>query len=167
MKWIFIKNFVALLFFIALFACSPTIRFTTNGISTNHLNTNTSESSLNSFRKRILTEIEKWIGTPYCYGGESRRCVDCSGFVSNIFASVGYTLPRTSNEQSRIGSPIDFKDIDIGDLMFFGKSKSIEHVAIYIGNGEIAHSTSSRGVIKEKIKPSNFNEIITIRRIIP
>lgn len=110
-------------------------------------------------------EVEKWIGTPYCYGGESRSCVDCSGFVVNVFSSLGFDLPRSSNEQSKIGISIETKDIDIGDLLFFGERRKVEHVAIYIGNGEMAHSTSSRGVIKEEIKENYFNELVGIRRI--
>lgn len=158
-------NKIGLFLFCTTFlACSSAIRFSSVKISKQQ-HTNFIRKSLTPNQEKILIEIEKWIGTPYCYGGESRSCVDCSGFVSKVFSTLGFYLPRTSNEQSKIGIPIDPKDIDIGDLLFFGKRRKVEHVAIYIGDGEIAHSTNSKGVIKEKIKEKYFDDLVGIRRI--
>lgn len=161
-----ITNKIGLFLFCTTFlACSSTIRFSAVQISKKQQYTNITRKSLTPNQEKILIEVDRWIGTPYCYGGESRICVDCSGFVANVFFSLGFVLPRTSNEQSKIGYPIEPKDLDVADLLFFGKRGRVEHVAIYIGNGEMAHSTSSRGVVKEKIKENYFNELVEIRRI--
>jgi peptidoglycan DL-endopeptidase CwlO len=98
---------------------------------------------------RLLRTGEAYIGVPYVWGGNTpREGFDCSGFTKYVFAKQGITLPRTSREQSRVGTPVaaDFRDLEPGDLMFFAEpGEAISHVAIYAGNGRILHSSSSNG----------------------
>jgi peptidoglycan DL-endopeptidase LytE len=75
--------------------------------------------------------------TAYSYGGqEPPKKTDCSGFVQYIYKKFGVNLPRTSREQAKVGTPISFKNMEIGDLMFFStrQDKVITHVGIFMGN---------------------------------
>ena len=67
----------------------------------------------------------------------------------SIFKKFGISLPRTSSEQSRTGKKISVSDARAGDLIFYGSSRGrINHVAMYIGNGQIIHAASRRSGIK-------------------
>jgi len=97
---------------------------------------------------RLRASIEPWIGTPHCIGGTGRRCIDCSGFVRNVFASTFSTeLPRTAQEMRRSGTAIARGPLAPGDLLVYRISKRRLHVGIYLGHGEFAHSSSSQGVM--------------------
>lgn len=101
-------------------------------------------------REMIVEEARSWVGTPYRYGGESHKGVDCSGLVMSVFRDVAaIKLPRSSAEQCDYCKKIGRSELRRGDLVFFrtGKSKKVNHVGIYIGNGCMVHSSSSRGVI--------------------
>jgi peptidoglycan DL-endopeptidase CwlO len=96
----------------------------------------------------ILRTADAYRGVPYVWGGNTPRGFDCSGFTKYVFAEHGIALPRTSREQSRVGRAVaaDFRSLRPGDLMFFAeRGEAISHVAIYAGNGEIIHSSSSNG----------------------
>jgi peptidoglycan DL-endopeptidase CwlO len=96
----------------------------------------------------ILRTADACRGVPYVWGGNTPNGFDCSGFTKFVFAKHGIALPRTSREQSRVGRAVsaDFRALRPGDLMFFAeRGEAISHVAIYAGNGEIIHSSSSNG----------------------
>ncbi|MGH7622079.1 MAG: C40 family peptidase [Gemmatimonadaceae bacterium] len=96
----------------------------------------------------ILRTADAYRGVPYVWGGNTPHGFDCSGFTKFVFAKHGIALPRTSREQSRVGRAVtaDFRALRPGDLMFFAeRGEAISHVAIYAGNGEIIHSSSSNG----------------------
>ena len=81
--------------------------------------------------------------TPYQYGGKSRvNGFDCSGFVQFVFQnSLGLQLPRTSAEMSRVGMPLDARQLKPGDLVFFNTTRSPNsHVGIFIGENRFVHS---------------------------
>lgn len=95
----------------------------------------------------------QFVGNPYVYGGNSlTNGTDCSGFVKLIFQQFGYSLPRTADVQATVGIEVSLPEIQAGDLLFYGDS-SIGHVALYIGNGQVVHASSSTtGIII-----SNYN----------
>lgn len=97
----------------------------------------------------VLRTADSYRGIRYVWGGNTPSAgFDCSGFTKYIFAKHRVTLPRTSREQSRVGTgvPADFRSLRPGDLMFFAEpGEAISHVAIYAGNGWIVHSSSSNG----------------------
>ncbi|MCM1067258.1 MAG: NlpC/P60 family protein [Muribaculaceae bacterium] len=101
--------------------------------------------------QRIEREARRWVGTRYSFGGASRKGTDCSGMVMTIFADVaGVKLPRNSAKQHEACSPLADKEMASGDLVFFTTSKDrgrINHVGIYIGEGNFVHASTSRGVI--------------------
>lgn len=95
----------------------------------------------------LLTEANTWIGTKYIWGGTSRKGVDCSAFVRNVYKSaLNVNLPRTSREQFKDTVPIQYKDIKKGDLVFFLNNKGVHHVGLIIDEDTFIHASSSRGV---------------------
>ncbi len=84
--------------------------------------------------------------TPYRYGGNSANSgFDCSGFVGHVYRqTLGVSLPRTSRDISRVGTPISRSDLRPGDLVFYNTLRaSFSHVGIYIGDGKFVHSPKS------------------------
>ncbi len=100
---------------------------------------------------RLLSEADKWIGTPYKFAGTDRNGVDCSGFTLNVFKNaLDIKLPRNSAAQFEWCTPVRRADLMAGDLVFFSTNsgKKINHVGLYVGDGRIIHaSTSKRAVI--------------------
>jgi cell wall-associated NlpC family hydrolase len=89
----------------------------------------------------VLGVAEKYIGTPYCRGGQSPRCFDCSGFVKYIHSQKGIDLPRSSHQQYKAAKKISRSEAIPGDLVFFHyRSGYVYHVGIYVGDGKVLHS---------------------------
>lgn len=114
--------------------------------------------------RAVVDYARKWIGkTPYQYAGNSLVTgTDCSGFVQLIYAEFGITLPRATWEQENIGTKVEEKNMQPGDLVFFS---AYEHVGIYSGNGKFIHmATEEQGVVEEELKW--MGPIKTIRRVL-
>ena len=92
----------------------------------------------------------QFVGNPYVWGGTSlTNGADCSGFVQSVYKNFGYSLPRTCTPQCNAGTAVSLDALQPGDLVFYDHgSGSIEHVAIYIGNGQVVHASSRRTGIK-------------------
>ncbi len=106
---------------------------------------------LSEKQAEMLQYAVSWLGTPYRYGGSKRNGVDCSGFVLQVYKSIGMKLPRTAARQYNYTRRVASNSRRAGDLVFFRKSSRISHVGIYIGNNKIIHSSTSRGVVKESL----------------
>ncbi|RMZ60938.1 NlpC/P60 family protein [Chryseobacterium nematophagum] len=108
----------------------------------------------------ILTEAQTYIGTPYRYGGTTRRGIDCSAFVLSVFgAAVGLSLPRVAASQAQEGEKIAKEDLQKGDLIFFSHGRRISHVGIVeevSENGEVKfiHAATSKGVMISSLDDS-------------
>lgn len=117
-----------------------------------------SDSNISS----LISEAASWIGTPYRYGGKDRDGTDCSGFVMQVFkSSLGENVPRSSREQYDACFEISYDELLPGDLVFFatGSDRSrVSHVGLFIGNGEMIHSSSSRGVIVSDLNQKYWAE---------
>ena len=73
---------------------------------------------------------------------------DCSGFTLAVYRNYGISLPHSSRAQANCGTKISVSEVQPGDLIFYGSGKSINHVAMYIGNGQVVHASNSRtGII--------------------
>jgi peptidoglycan DL-endopeptidase LytE len=98
---------------------------------------------------RVLATAKQYLGTRYRYGGESPAAgFDCSGFVQYVFGRHGVELPRTSRLQASAGRslPLDVAALQPGDLLLFAsRGAGVNHVAIYVGDNRILHSTAGAG----------------------
>lgn len=107
---------------------------------------------------------ERFVGIPYRWGGDNViEGMDCSGFVRAVYNLCGVSIPRTSRDQYKAGESVSKKDIQDGDLVFFGASESkINHVGIYVGDGKFVHAPR-RG---EDIKITHIDENYFEKRFI-
>lgn len=107
----------------------------------------------------------QFIGNPYVWGGTSlTRGADCSGFVLSVFANYGVSLPHSSRAQANSGTKISADEAEPGDLFFYGNGRSINHVAIYIGNGQVVHASSPKSGIK--ISSAYYRTPVKVVRIL-
>lgn len=104
----------------------------------------------------LIKQARTWIGTPYVYGGHTRKKgTDCSGMVMELFLDVyNLKLPRSSAMQREFSRPVKYENMTPGDLVFFTTNKNssrINHVGLYIGDNRMIHASSSRGVIETSL----------------
>ena len=105
-----------------------------------------------SNKTKIESQFRHFKGTKYKYGGTDKRGFDCSGFTKTVYKNAfKLTLPRTTEEMSKLGRKVSKKKLKPGDLVFFRPSRKYEHVGIYIGENTFIHSSTSNGVIKTKL----------------
>ncbi|MBE2187440.1 MAG: C40 family peptidase [Rhodothermales bacterium] len=111
---------------------------------------------------------DDWAGTRYRYGGMSRSGIDCSALMLIWFRSLyGVNLPRTAAQQATQGERVSRSNLRAGDLVFFSQGTRISHVGVYIGDGQFAHSSSSRGVAIADLSNSYWSpRFRTARRIL-
>lgn len=116
-------------------------------------------------RVELVQYATQFVGNPYVWGGTSlTRGADCSGFVLSVFAKYGISLPHSSGAQSNSGTRISASEARPGDLFFYGNGSRINHVAIYIGGGQVVHASSPKSGIK--ISGSNYRNPVKVVRII-
>src|ERR1700748_3491912 len=96
---------------------------------------------------KLFQFVYDWVGTPYHFGGDSKKGIDCSAFTKELYAKVfNLTIKRNSRDIFSMVSPVRKDDLQEGALVFFKiHSRSISHVGIYLGDGKFAHA-SNRGV---------------------
>ena len=123
-------------------------------------------SKVNSVRSQVVNYALQFLGNPYVWGGTSlTKGCDCSGFTMQVLGKYGYGLPHYSVSQSTMGKKIDSSQMKPGDLIFYANSSGrINHVSMYIGNGQVVHAASRRSGIK--ISAWNYRRPVTIRNII-
>ena len=109
------------------------------------------QSEVEKARALILETAKTFVGVPYLWAGTSIKGVDCSGFAKTVYFLNGYMLLRNASQQYKTGEPVDVSEglgnLQPADLVFFGreateeKPERITHVAIYMGDGKIIHSS--------------------------
>ena len=112
-------------------------------------------------RSEIVTYALQFVGNRYKYGGTNPNTgVDCSGFTSYVMRhAAGVELPHSSGGQSRMGRVVSSSEMRPGDIISYGSGKRINHVALYIGNGQIVHASTE----KTGIKVSRWNYRTPVR----
>ncbi|SHL44578.1 C40 family peptidase [Halomonas caseinilytica] len=98
------------------------------------------DGNLSMERAMILSEARQALGTPYRFGGDTPRGLDCSGLVQLAYARAGISVPRTSRRQFETLPPID--EARPGDLLFFDTAGdgNASHVGIYLGHDQMIHA---------------------------
>ncbi len=120
---------------------------------------------VSELRVNLVNFSKKFLGNPYVWGGTSlTKGADCSGYVQSVFRNFGISLPRTSREQARCGTAISASEAKPGDLFFYAKYGRINHVAIYIGGGQVINASSPKTGIK--ISNAYYRKPAAVRRVI-
>lgn len=120
-------------------------------------------------KTRLNEEINRYLGAKYRYGGQDANGFDCSGFTGKVFRdALRIELPRSSAAQAQIGTPVDPRDLQFGDLVFFNiYGRGISHVGIYIGNGNFVHASVKIGVTVSNLQERYYKQrYVTARRIL-
>jgi len=106
-------------------------------------------SSGSTSQQSIINEAKKFLGVRYVYGGTSSSGFDCSGFVYYVYKQCGYSICRTATAQDSIGTAVSRSNLEPGDIIIFynGSKTAIGHAAIYLGNGQFIHASSSAGKV--------------------
>ncbi|MCI8269917.1 MAG: SH3 domain-containing protein [Lachnospiraceae bacterium] len=114
-----------------------------------------SAAVMSATRTAIVAYAKQFLGNPYVYGGTSlTNGADCSGFTQGVFANFGITTGRSSRDQAENGREISIDAVQPGDLLFYASGNYINHVALYIGGGQVIHASNSTTGIT--ISPYNY-----------
>ncbi len=116
-------------------------------------------------RIAICNYAKEFLGNPYVWGGTSlTKGTDCSGFTMQVYKKYGITLPHSSVAQSKMGTKVSLAEAKAGDLVFYAGGGTVNHVGIYIGNGQVIHASNPKQGIK--ISSVGYRTIHSIRRYI-
>lgn len=119
-------------------------------------------------RNRLLLAYAGWQGTPYRFGGDDRRGVDCSGFIQQVFLQLdGRRLPRTTEQQAQQGETVPLHRLQPADLVFFKTGWKQRHAGIYLGNGEFMHASTSSGVMVSRLDNPYWQDAWWMARRLP
>lgn len=123
-------------------------------------------AGVSDIRVSICEYAKQFLGNRYVFGGTSlTKGTDCSGFTMRVFEKFGIRIPRNSRSQAGVGTKIKAVDAKPGDLFFYGgKGGYINHVALYIGGGQVIHASSPKTGIR--ISNCNYRTPVKVVRII-
>ncbi len=103
----------------------------------------------------IVSEANTWKGTPYVFGGNTRRGIDCSGFTQQVMRKNGVNIPRTAASQWAAcqrsgGTYVSANELQSGDLLYFQNTykKGVSHTGIYVGNDQYVHAPKTGDVVR-------------------
>jgi probable lipoprotein NlpC len=130
------------------------------------------ESISDNKSEKVISTARTFIGTPYKYGGTTRSGMDCSALLIKSFGAVKVNLPRSSEAQSKVGTPIKMSELKPGDLVFFAtgnKKKEITHVGLVTDvkskdNIKFIHASSSLGVVETNLFAEYYQKRFRVAR---
>jgi len=125
---------------------------------------------LSSVQEEVVERALTFLGTPYRWGGNGPYAFDCSGFVIYVLRPFDVSLPRRSRDMASSGVHVNRSDVEPGDLLFFATmgGGTVSHVGIYIGDGQLIHSSTYRsGVIISDFNSNYYvRTFVTARRVL-
>lgn len=122
-------------------------------------------AGVSDVRVELCEYAKQFVGNPYVWGGTSlTKGADCSGFVLSVFAKYGISLPHSSRAQANSGTRIKMSEAKPGDLVFYAKGGRINHVAIYIGGGQVISASSPKTGIR--IASAYYRTPVAVARIL-
>ena len=119
-----------------------------------------------------VATARSYTGTPYRYGGTSKKGMDCSGLLCVSYQSAGLQLPRTSEAQSKMGEAVKINELQPGDLLFFAAKKGrrkITHVGMVTAiksdeEVQFIHSSTKKGVVENNLFSKYYRSIFVRAR---
>jgi cell wall-associated NlpC family hydrolase len=122
------------------------------------------KSALDYNKENILKNAKKHLGEDYVWGGTNPGGFDCSGYMQYIYKKEGVSIPRTANQQSKVGKEVSRFELKKGDLLFFLTDKSrnipVTHVGMYLGDDKFIHAASKRkGIIISSFNKSRYSKL--------
>ena len=122
---------------------------------------------------KVVSYARGYVGTPYAYGGSSRKGIDCSGLIQNSYKQIGISLPRTAQKQAKIGNKKGEGRVRPGDIVYFKFKQKREkwwHTGMITHADDntikFVHASSSRGVVEDKMNDYYFKNVKFYRRVI-
>lgn len=118
-------------------------------------------TSSSEYQDDLQAFIDDWYGTPHRMGGMTKHGVDCSGFVIIAYQEVFKRAFKGRRAEEIFGEmkALDQEELEYGDLVFFKvRGRRIDHVGIYIGQGQFAHASSSKGVMISLLSNSYWSK---------
>jgi cell wall-associated NlpC family hydrolase len=114
-------------------------------------------------QREITSLVEKkyheWAGTRHRMGGNSKKGIDCSGYVNHVYGSLfELRIPRSTKTLAGIGARIDRSDLAPGDLVFFKPHSYPRHVGVYVGKGMFMHASTSKGVMLSSLNSTYWRK---------
>ncbi len=114
-------------------------------------------------------EAERWLGTPYRFGGNDRSGIDCSGLACQMYLRMtGLRLPRVTVNQFRVGRAVARRELQAGDLVFFDtRGAGVSHVGVVLDADRFVHASVSRGVTYSRLSEEYWSRQFLGGRRIP
>lgn len=122
---------------------------------------NNEKTSYGLKKTDLMDKIMDWLGTPYRFGGNTDRAIDCSGWTQKVFVeTAGIMIPRTAREQVNVGRKINRQNLEFGDMVFFHtySRRFASHVGIYLGDDLFAHASSRSGVTVSSLNSTYYKK---------
>jgi len=156
MAWDYVKKYKLCVFILITFTAGCTLPFQVMRVD------------LSEIERQLYEEVRLWKGTRYVHGGNDANGIDCSGLVSRVYEKLfNIRLPRDTSQQAIVGVPISKSELRAGDLVFFSRYSKLNHVGIYLKNGEFVHASTKSGVIISHLEDEYWQKIYrTSRRVL-
>lgn len=135
-------------------------RFEKSTKQDSHLTLLCSHDKSKNIRQKVALYAKKLLGHRYVWGATGPNSFDCSGFTQKVYKKAGISIPRISQEQAKVGTYIQYQNLQRGDMVFFDTKRQrtgkVTHVGIYLTDGKFIHASSG----KRKVVITNFNKKI-------
>jgi len=130
-------------------------------------------ASVGALRDSLVSRARESVGIKYVLGGtDPLRGLDCSALIKNVLSAFDISLPRTAQEQARMGRsiPKDRAQMKPGDLLTFGTSKRVTHNGMYVREGRFIHASTSKKQVIESTLDQTTSSLVRqwkdVRRVI-